>query len=257
MPDISADLRRIKEAIYGEEVRDSIHDAIKDINEVCEDNVSTVSQITNQAREHKDAAGVSATNAANSATEATGQATNAANSAIEATRQVGLAQNEVTNAQHQVELATEQATNAANSATEATNQATTATTQATNAAASATSADLSKTAARTSELNAEQWYNKAKQVAETMGGPTRLLGTIPFAELPAISDSLTGDMWNISDAFTTTADFEEGAGHDYSAGCNVYLTNNDKWDVQVSDYGEVLVAIDEIINGALVLSEEM
>lgn len=257
MPDISADLRRIKEAIYGEEVRDSIHDAIKDINDVCEANVSTVSQITNQAREYKDAAGVSATSAANSATEATGQATNAANSATEATRQVGLAQNEVTNAQHQVELATEQATNAANSATEATRQATTATTQATNAANSATSANSSKTAARTSEVNAEQWYNKAKQVAETISGPTRLLGTIPFADLPSVSDSVAGDMWNISDAFTTTADFEEGAGHNYRAGCNVYLTNNNKWDVQVSDYGEVLVAIDEIINGALVLPEEM
>lgn len=250
MPDISADLRRIKEAIYGEEVRDSIHDAIKDINDVCEGNVDVVTQITNQGIAYRDAAGVSATNAANSATEATERATNAANSATEATTQATNAANSATEATNQATTATTQATNAANSATAAT-------TQATNAANSATSAESYKNAARTSEVNAEEWYNKAKQVAETMGGPTRLLGTIPFADLPSVSDSVPGDMWNISDAFTTTADFEEGVGTDYPAGCNVYLTNNNKWDVQVSDYGEVLVAIDEIINGALVLPEEM
>jgi hypothetical protein len=250
MPDISEDLRKIKEAIYGEEVRDSIHNAIKDINDVCEGNVETVTRITNQGIAYRDAAGVSATNAAASATEATTQATNANTSATKAANQATNAASSAAEATNQATTATTQATNAANSATEAT-------TQATNAANSATSADSSKTAARTSELNAEQWYNKAKQVAETMGGPTRLLGTIPFADLPSVSDSVPGDMWNISDTFTTTADFEEGAGHNYSAGCNVYLTNNNKWDVQVSDYGEVLVAIDEIINGALVLPEEM
>ena len=32
-------------------------------------------------------------------------------------------------------------------------------------------------------------------------------------------------MWNISDAFTTTADFAEGAGHSIPAGANVYVAN--------------------------------
>lgn len=243
MPDISEDLRKIKEAIYGEDVRDSIHDAIKDINDVCEDNVDTVQQITDQAMAYRDTATQQATNAADSASTATQQATIAVNSASTATEQA-------TAATSQAQEATQQATNAADSASTATQQATAAATQATNAANSAT-------AASESETKAEQWYNKAKQVAETMSGPTRLLGTIPFADLPSVSDSVTGDMWNISDAFTTTVDFEEGAGHDYKAGCNVYLTNNNKWDVQVSDYGQVLVAMDEIINGALVLPEEM
>jgi hypothetical protein len=32
-------------------------------------------------------------------------------------------------------------------------------------------------------------------------------------------------MWNITDAFTTTSDFAEGAGHSIPAGANVYVAN--------------------------------
>jgi hypothetical protein len=38
-------------------------------------------------------------------------------------------------------------------------------------------------------------------------------------------------MWNISDGFTTTNDFREGAGAMYGAGANVYKTADGKWDV--------------------------
>ena len=46
MPNIAEDLRKIKEARYGKDVRDSIHDAIYDINEVA-DNAESVA-ITSQ-----------------------------------------------------------------------------------------------------------------------------------------------------------------------------------------------------------------
>lgn len=56
-------------------------------------------------------------------------------------------------------------------------------------------------------------------------------GTVTFANLPSLSTADVGDMYNISDAFTTTADFKEGAGHSIPAGANVYKTSDSKWDI--------------------------
>jgi hypothetical protein len=53
-------------------------------------------------------------------------------------------------------------------------------------------------------------------------------GTKAFAGLTPATDlaaANVGFMWNISDAFTTTADFAEGAGHSIPAGANVYVAN--------------------------------
>ena len=53
-------------------------------------------------------------------------------------------------------------------------------------------------------------------------------GTKAFAGLTPATDLAAGNvgyMWNISDAFTTTADFAEGAGHSIPAGANVYVAN--------------------------------
>jgi len=53
-------------------------------------------------------------------------------------------------------------------------------------------------------------------------------GTKAFAGLDPTTDlaaANVGFMWNISDAFTTTADFAEGAGHEIPAGANVYVAN--------------------------------
>ena len=53
-------------------------------------------------------------------------------------------------------------------------------------------------------------------------------GTRTFSQLAPATDLVAGSlgyMWNISDAFTTTADFAEGAGHSVPAGSNVYVAN--------------------------------
>jgi len=53
-------------------------------------------------------------------------------------------------------------------------------------------------------------------------------GTKAFASLDPTTDLVAGClgwMWNISDAFTTTANFAEGAGHSIPAGANVYVAN--------------------------------
>lgn len=49
MPNIAEDLQKIMEARYGKDVRQSIHDAIYDINEVVDGNVQTVTALTERA----------------------------------------------------------------------------------------------------------------------------------------------------------------------------------------------------------------
>lgn len=60
-------------------------------------------------------------------------------------------------------------------------------------------------------------------------------GTIAFANLPTAGAGNIGWVYNISDAFTTTAAFVEGAGGKYTAGTNVVCvstgTNTYAWDV--------------------------
>lgn len=53
-------------------------------------------------------------------------------------------------------------------------------------------------------------------------GSKAFAGLTPATDLAA---GCLGFMWNITDAFTTTADFAEGAGHSIPAGANVYVAN--------------------------------
>lgn len=53
-------------------------------------------------------------------------------------------------------------------------------------------------------------------------GTKTFAGLVPSTDLVAAN---VGSMWNISDGFTTTADFVEGAGHVIPAGANVYVAN--------------------------------
>lgn len=53
-------------------------------------------------------------------------------------------------------------------------------------------------------------------------------GAIYFAELPALEASKLGNVYNIKDAFVTTADFYEGAGNSYAAGSNVSIIQVDE-----------------------------
>ena len=71
-------------------------------------------------------------------------------------------------------------------------------------------------------------------LAELLGKITALpsaiipKGTRTFSQLTPATDLVEGCMgfmWNISDAFVTTADFVEGAGHQITKGANVYVAN--------------------------------
>lgn len=62
-----------------------------------------------------------------------------------------------------------------------------------------------------------------QQIDEAIAVAYKDGGSKAFAQLPALTAENRGYVYNVTDAFTTTADFVEGAGHDYPAGTNVTI----------------------------------
>lgn len=77
--------------------------------------------------------------------------------------------------------------------------------------------------------NSKYYYEQAKRISQGLEGSLLPMGTVTFAELGNQSKN-PGYMYNISDDFTTTAEFKEGAGYEYPAGTNVYRTADGFWD---------------------------
>lgn len=61
------------------------------------------------------------------------------------------------------------------------------------------------------------------EVARTVSGVYRPAGSIAFAQLPALTADHVSEVYDITDAFVTTADFLEGAGISYPAGTDVAI----------------------------------
>lgn len=76
-------------------------------------------------------------------------------------------------------------------------------------------------------------YQTADEVRETVKEQVSTAvffrGSVKFAELPASAE--TGDMYNVTDAFTTDATFSEGAGIECEAGTNVVRNSSGLWDL--------------------------
>lgn len=51
-------------------------------------------------------------------------------------------------------------------------------------------------------------------------------GSAAFASLPTLAEDVLGNVYNVTDAFTTTADFVEGAGSKYPSGTNVVVVQS-------------------------------
>jgi len=74
-----------------------------------------------------------------------------------------------------------------------------------------------------------QVVTKIKTKFQTLDGAYVIKGSKTFNQLPAINTitaGMVGYVYNLSENFTTTADFVEGAGKDYSAGTNVVIVND-------------------------------
>ena len=146
----------------------------------------------------------------------------------EATTSANTAQQYASNSAESANVANEKANSAANSAIGATSSANTAQQYASNAAISASTAQNYAVADMDS---AKYYYEQARRISESFSGALRPMGTVTFANLPALSATTSGNMYNISDQLTTTSDFKEGAGNVIPAGANVYKTEDGKWDV--------------------------
>ena len=80
--------------------------------------------------------------------------------------------------------------------------------------------------------------NAAKtELQNSLGSAFRAKGSTMFASLPAPASATKGDVWNITDQFTTTDQFVDGSGKTLPAGTNVVavaVTTGDttvmKWD---------------------------
>lgn len=195
------------------------------------------------AKASENAAKASETAAKTSETNAKASETAAAKSATAAEASESNAKVSETSASQSAATATSEAASASQSASTATDKANIATQKATEIIGKAESAADSASKAQSYAVggtgsregedsdNAKYYYQQAKDVSEGLKGGLQPHGTVAFADLPALADVSTGWMFNVSDEFTTTDEFKEGAGNVIPAGANVYKTSDDKWDV--------------------------
>lgn len=165
---------------------------------------------------------------AQSQSAAATSADTASTKAEEAAANAATAKTSANNAAGSANIANEKANSAANSATIAVSNSSAAQQYASNAAASA---DTAQNYAVADNDSAKYYYEQARRISESFSGALRPMGTVTFANLPALSATTSGSMYNISGQFTTTNDFKEGAGNVIPAGANVYKTEDGKWDV--------------------------
>lgn len=82
-----------------------------------------------------------------------------------------------------------------------------------------------KVPAKVSELTNDAGYQTAAQVESAISARVsstyRAGGSVAFAALPELSEANLGLVVNVTDTFTTTASFVEGAGGKHPAGTNV------------------------------------
>lgn len=186
---------------------------------------------TDNSKYYSEQASKSATASANSASTASTKASEAESSASSASASATKSATSESNASKSASSAATSMSTANTKASEAAQSATSAGNSASTATSKAAAASTSASNAATSEANAKKYYEQAKAISESFSGALRPMGTVTFANLPAVSSASAGDMYNISDEFVTTSDFVEGAEITEPAGSNVYKTEAGKWDV--------------------------
>lgn len=201
--------------------------AMSEINAKASENAVKASETAaktseTNAKASETAAAKSATAAAISETNAKASETSASQSAATATSEAASASQSASTAIDKATIATQKATEIIGKAESAADSATKAQSYAVGGTGSREGEDFD---------NAKYYYQQAKDISEGLKGGLQPHGTVAFADLPALADVSTGWMFNISDEFTTTDDFKEGAGNVIPTGANIYKTSDEKWDV--------------------------
>lgn len=158
------------------------------------------------------------------------------------------------NSEYYYELAKDNASSASDyasaAATSESNAASSATAAATSETNAANSADEAEAYALGDTDSAIYYYNLTKDIEESLEAVLRPMGSIAFEDLPSVSEAAHGDMYNITDAFITTSDFEEGEGYSVAMGSDVYMGTDSKWNVigGIEDYDVTEADIDAIFD---------
>lgn len=76
----------------------------------------------------------------------------------------------------------------------------------------------------TNDFVSANYYTKT-QIDGMVSAVYKPAGSIAFANLPTLSASVLGNVYNVTNAFITTSDFVEGSGKSYPAGTNVVVVD--------------------------------
>ena len=229
MSKIQGYLQNIMQAVYGKDVRQSIHDAIEMIDSVADTAKDSATASAKMAETMAENAGKYADEAQTCVVAAAASEANAKTSEEAAGRSAEVATEKAAAAHPSADTAAEKAEIATEKAAEIVGKAEAVAASATKAESYAVGGTGSREGEDTD--NAAYYYRQAKSISESFAGALRPMGTVAFASLPALTAVTAGDMYNISDEFTTTEDFKEGAGGIIPAGANIYKTSDGKWDV--------------------------
>lgn len=103
--------------------------------------------------------------------------------------------------------------------------------------------------AKVSDLTNDAKFQTEEQVAAAIGAKVasayKAGGSVTFASLPELTEANLGLVVNVTDKFTTTDSFLEGAGAKHPAGTNVVVAKSGeeyKYDVLASDLEAVTEA---------------
>lgn len=196
----------------------------KEYEESAHSTITVINEAAEATRLNKEAAAQSEANAKASENQALSYK-NSASASEQASEK------SESNAKTYADNASASATSASTSASEASESKASASASASQAKTSETNAKTSETNSAKSESETKKYAEQVKEISESFSGALRPMGTINFADLPTTAEATSGDMYNIIDQFTTTADFKEGSGNVIPAGSNVYLTIDRYWDV--------------------------
>ena len=102
----------------------------------------------------------------------------------------------------------------------------------------------SKIATATADMATQTWVGQQNYattssvnslISAAVAGAYKAKGSVAFASLPELDTATVGDVYNVTDQFSTTENFMEGTGKTYSAGTNVVCVDAGsgakKWDV--------------------------
>lgn len=232
MANIEIEVEKIRQAIYGEEVRGSICDALLAMN-------TESSNAMSYAQTAQDSAAAKASEASTSAATAQSAAETAAEDAAE---------NAVVSVESRLSGYVLQASTSAAAAARASDLVASSLIIVQNAEArSLQASSLSRqwaegpngdpSAQPSATNNAKHWADEAARIAQTITGGITPMGSVTFANLPQNPE--TGWMYKITDNFTTDSRFDEGAGISYNAGTSVYYTAQNKWTISAAAIGTI------------------